>query len=34
VYVVAFVILGALSVRLLRQRHFNPAVALGAGAAR
>ena len=33
VYVVAFIILGALSVRLLRQRHFNAAVALGAGAA-
>jgi putative peptidoglycan lipid II flippase len=34
VYVVAFVILGALSVRLLRQRYFNAAVALGAEAAR
>jgi putative peptidoglycan lipid II flippase len=34
VYVVAFIILGALSVRLLRQKHVNAAVALGAGAAR
>jgi putative peptidoglycan lipid II flippase len=34
VYVVAFLILGALSVKLLRQKHFNAAVALGAGAAR
>jgi uncharacterized membrane protein YhaH (DUF805 family) len=33
VYVAAFVILGAVSVRLLRQRHFNGAIALGAGAA-
>jgi putative peptidoglycan lipid II flippase len=33
VYVVAFVILGALSVRLLGQKHFNTAVALGTGAA-
>jgi putative peptidoglycan lipid II flippase len=31
VYVVAFVILGTLSVRLLRQRHVNAAIALGAG---
>lgn len=34
VYVVAFILLGALSMRLVRQRHFNAAVALGAGAAR
>jgi len=34
VYVVAFLILGALSVRLLRQKHFNAAIALGAGAVR
>jgi putative peptidoglycan lipid II flippase len=34
VYVVAFVILGALSVRLLRQRQLDPAIALQAGAVR
>jgi putative peptidoglycan lipid II flippase len=33
VYVVAFVILGGLSMRLLRQRHFNAEIALGTGAA-
>lgn len=33
VYVVAFVILGTLSVRLLRQRHVNAVIALRAGAA-
>jgi len=33
VYIVAFVILGTLSVRLLRQRRFDAAVALQAGAA-
>jgi putative peptidoglycan lipid II flippase len=33
VYVVAFVILGAFSVKLLRQKHFNTTVALRAGAA-
>lgn len=34
VYVVAFVILGTLSVRLLRKRKFDAAIALGAGVAR
>jgi putative peptidoglycan lipid II flippase len=33
VYVVAFVILGTMSVRLLRQRRLDAAVALGAGTA-
>ncbi len=34
VYVVAFVILGTLSVRLLRKRNFDAAISLGAGVAR
>lgn len=34
VYIVAFVILGTLSVRLLRKRNFDAAIALGAGVVR